>query len=268
MSANKAVPKEKAASKSASKVIETPAAVKTAVTLVREPSSIDQLFQRSSLGYLIAPSSRQNDVSNITIEDAVGYVVSKLDAGQSAIRDAILFSAWVFKNKPEEQSKAYAEQLKARWSGSTIPNLISISKALPSFEEKGLSIDKVKDLYALREVSKLLKGDETSGKAVELLNEGKSPRAVKDAIQPKEGPAKEEKTTSAPTPVNIGDEADKMETLILTYIDRYAKLGEHEARLKLTRQIIAKMNLGGYTFLPTAAAQAVQELKGKAKNGH
>jgi hypothetical protein len=238
---------------------------KTAVNLsvVREPMAIDQLFQRSSLGYLIAPVSRQNDVSNITIDDAVGYVVSKLDAGQSAIRDAILFSAWVFKNKPEEQSKAYAEQLKARWSGSTIPNLISVSKALPLFENKGLSIDKVKDLYALREVSKLLKGEETSGKAVALLNEGKSPRAVKEAIDPKEKPVKEEKPTSAPAPVNIGEEADKLETLILTYVDRYAKLGEHEARLKLTRQIIAKMAIGNYTFLPSDAAAAVQTLKAK-----
>ena len=238
-------------------------AVKVAVSVVNEPKAIDQLFQHSSLGYLIAPASRQNDVSNITIDDAVGYVVSKLDAGQSAIRDAILFSAWVFKNKPEEQSKAYAEQLKARWSGSTIPNLISISKALPSFEEKGLSIDKVKDLYALREVSKLLKGEKTSKQAVALLNEGKSPRAVKEEIDPKDKTPDAPVAPATPVVVNIGDEADKLETLILTYVDRYSKLGEHEARLKLTRQIIAKMNLGAYTFMPTEAAKAVEALKAR-----
>jgi hypothetical protein len=231
------------------------------VAIVREPIAIDQLFQRSSLGYLIAPVSRQNDVSNITIDDAVGYVVSKLDAGQSAIRDAILFSAWVFKNKPEEQSKAYAEQLKARWSGSTIPNLISISKALPSFEEKGLAIDKVKDLYALREVSKLLKADD-GHKAIALLNEGMSPRALKKELsEPK--PIKQDETTSAPSPVNFADEADKLETLILSYTDKYSKIGEGESRLKIARQIIAKLNLGGYILMHADAAAAVQTLKAK-----
>lgn len=232
---------------------------KTAVNLsvVREPIAIDQMFKRNSLGYLTSDSK-----ADIAIDDAVGYVVSKLDAGQSAIRDAILFSAWVFKNKPEEQSKAYAEQLKARWNGSTIPNLISISKALPSFEDKGMSIDKVKDLYALREVSKLLKGDDTSKQAVALLNEGKSPRAVKDAIQPKEKQVKQEETTE-PKSVNFADEADKLETLLLSYTDKYAKIGEGEARLKIARQIIAKLNLGGYILMHTEAAAAVQTLKAK-----
>jgi hypothetical protein len=228
------------------------------LSVVREPMAIDQMFKRNSLGYL-----ESSKAAEISLDDAVGYVVTKLDAGQSAIRDAILFSAWVFKNKPEEQSKAYSEQLKARWSGSTIPNLISISKALPSFEEKGLSIDKVKDLYALREVSKLLKGEETSQQAVALLNEGKSPRAVKESIQPKEKPVKQEETTSAPAPVNFADEADKLETLLLSYTDKYAKIGESEARIKIARQIIAKLNLGGYLLMHADAAAAVQTLKAK-----
>jgi hypothetical protein len=231
---------------------------KTAVNLsvVREPLAIDQMFKRNSLGYLESGKSIE-----LSLDDAVGYVVSKLDAGQSAIRDAILFSAWVFKNKPEEQSKAYSEQLKARWSGSTIPNLISISKALPSFEEKGLSIDKVKDLYALREVSKLLKGDDTSGQAVALLNEGKSPRAVKEAIEPKEKLVKQEESESVP--LNFASEADKLETLLLSYSDKYAKVGESEARIKIARQIIAKLNIGGYILMHTEAAAAVQSLKAK-----
>jgi hypothetical protein len=227
------------------------------LSVVREPVAIDQMFKRNSLGYL--ESSKAADIS---LDDAVGYVVTKLDAGQSAIRDAILFSAWIFKNKPEEQSKAYADQLKLRWSGSTIPNLISISKALPSFEDKGLSIDKVKDLYALREVSKLLKGEETSGQAVALLNEGKSPRAVKESIQPKDKPAKQEET-SEPKAVNFADEADKLETLLLSYTDKYSKIGEGEARLKIAKQIIAKLNLGGYILMHVDAAAAVSTLKAK-----
>jgi hypothetical protein len=234
-------------------------AVKAPVTLVREPVAIDQMFKRNALGYLETNCNEANLI--LSTDDAVGYVVSKLDVGQSAIRDAILFSAWVFKNKPEEQSKAYADQLKARWSGSTIPNLISISKALPSFEDKGLSIDKVKDLYALREVSKLLKGDDTSKQAIALLNEGKAPRAVQKTLsEPKE--EKKEPNTPAVS-INVADEADKLETMILSYADRYSKVGEHEARLKLTKQFIAKMNLGAYTFMPTEAFKAVETLKAK-----
>lgn len=227
------------------------------VSVVREPLAIDQMFKRNSLGYLESGKS-----ADISLDDAVGYVVSKLDAGQSAIRDAILFSAWVFKNKPEEQSKAYAEQLKARWSGSTIPNLISISKALPSFEEKGLAIDKVKDLYALREVSKLLKAED-GHKAIALLNEGMSPRALKKELSEPKAPKQEE--TTEPKAVNFADEADKLETLLLSYTDKYSKIGEHEARIKIARQIVAKLNLGGYILMHADAAAAVKTLKESKK---
>jgi hypothetical protein len=242
-----------------SNAIKTKAA-KVAVSVVREPVAIELMFKRNSLGYLTSEPSYRG--TEIAIDDAVGYVISKLDAGQSAIREAILFSAWIFKNRPESESKVYAEQLKERWTGSTIPNLISISKALPSFEDKGLSIDKVKDLYALREVSKLLKGEETSGKAVALLNEGKSPRAVKDSLAPKVEREEREETTES-KPVNFADEADKLETLLLSYTDKYSKIGESEARLKIARQIIAKLNLGGYILMHTEAAAAVQTLKAK-----
>jgi len=235
----------------------TAAAAAANLSVVREPVAIDQMFKRNSLGYL--ESSKAADIS---LDDAVGYVVTKLDAGQSAMRDAILFSAWVFKNKPEEQSKAYADQLKTRWSGSTIPNLISISKLLPTLEGKGLAVDQVRDLYGLRDCGALLRS-ENPQEAIALLNSGESPRAVQKKLKPNDKPVKQEETTSAPAPVNIGEEADKLETLILTYVDRYAKLGEHEARLKLTRQIIAKMAIGNYTFLPSDASKAVETLKAK-----
>lgn len=224
------------------------------VSVVREPVAIDQMFKRNALGYLESGKSVE-----LSLEDAVGYVVSKLDAGQSAIRDAILFSAWVFKNKPEEQSKAYAEQLKERWNGSTTANLISISKLLPTLEAKGLSIDRVKDLYGLRDCGKLLRG-ENPQQAIALLNEGKSPRAVKESLAPKaEREEREESKDSAP--VNFADEADKLETLLLSYTDKYTKIAEHEARLKIARQIIAKLNLGGYLLMHADAAAAVKTLK-------
>lgn len=229
-------------------------------TVVREIGSIETLFKRNSLGYLEAGKASVQ-VSN---DDAVGYVVTKLESGQSAVRDAILFAGWIFKNKPEADSKAFGESLKARWNGSTIPNLLSIAKALPTFEEKGLAVDKVRDLYGLRECSKLLKGDE-SEKAVALLNNGESPRAVKEKLAPKVGiigkESKDDESDS--TPINIGNEIEKLAALLLGYADKFAKLAENEDRLKVARQLVAKLNLGGYILLHTEAAAAVQTLKAK-----
>jgi hypothetical protein len=240
------------------KTANKPKAVKAVnLSVVREPIAIDSMFKRNSLGYL--ESSKAADIS---VEDAVGYVVTKLDAGQSANRSAILFAGWLFKNKPEAESKAFGEALKARWSGSTPVNLLSIAKALPSFEDKGLSVDKVRDLYGLREVSKLLKdGNE---KALSLLNKGESPRAVKKACDTSvkaEKADEEEKAESQP--INIGDEVGKLESLLLSYTDKLAKLAEHEDRLKIARQVIAKLNLGGYLLMHADAAAAVQTLKAK-----
>jgi hypothetical protein len=229
--------------------------LKTAV--VREIGSIDSLFKRNSLGYL--ESAKKVEIS---MDDAVGYVVTKLDAGQSAMREAILFTGWVFKNKPEAESKAFADELKKRWTGSTIPNLVSIAKALPSFEEKGLAVDKVRDLYGLREVSKLIKDGNKD--AVALLNEGNSPRAVKESIQPKNKPVDETKPRDEQSEtINIVNETEKLAALLLGYADKFAKLAESEDRLKVARQIVAKLNLGGYILLHTEAAAAVQTLKAK-----
>jgi hypothetical protein len=158
-------------------------ATTTPVSIVREVGNIESMFKRNTLGYM---ESGKNAAIDISLADSVGYVVSKLESGQSAIRDAILFSGWVFKNKPEEEGKAFADMLKDRWTGSTVPNLISISKSLGLFESKGLSIANVRDLYGLRECSKLLKGDDTSAKAVALLNKGESPRNVKEKLSPKQ----------------------------------------------------------------------------------
>jgi hypothetical protein len=227
------------------------------VTLVREPSAIDQMFRRNSLGYL-----ESNKAGDISVEDSVGYVVHKLEAGQTAMRDAILLCGFVFKTKTAEQAKTFEDSLKNRWNGSTLPNLISIAKQLGKFESQGLNLNKVKDLYGVRDCAKLLKSEEHGKAAIAMLNEGKAPRAVQKKLKPKDGTPV---APVAPVVVNITEQADNMETFILTYVDRYAKIGEHEARLKLTRQIIAKMAIGNYTFLPTAAAQAVETLKAKAK---
>jgi hypothetical protein len=228
--------------------------LKTAV--VREIGSIDSLFKRNSLGYL--ESAKKVEIS---IDDAVGYVVTKLDAGQSANRDAILFASWLFKNKPEEQSKAFADELKKRWNGSTIPNLVSIAKALPSFEEKGLAVDKVRDLYGLREVSKLIKDGNKD--AVALLNNGESPRAVKNKLAAPGPKGESEPKAEESEPINIVNETEKFTALLLGYADKFAKLAESEDRLKVARQLVAKLNLGGYMLLHTDAAKAVETLKAK-----
>jgi len=230
--------------------------LKTAV--VREPVSIDQMFKRNSLGYLISEPSYKGTA--IAIEDAVSYVVTKLESGQSAMREAILFTGWIFKNRPEAESKAFGESLKTRWHGSTLPNMISIAKALGTFEEKGLAVDKVRDLYGLRECSALLKAG--NSEAFALLNEGKSPRAVKEAIQPKKKPDSEP-TPDQSEPVNLVNETDKFAKLLLGYADKFAMLADNEERLKIARQLIAKLNLGGYMLLHTDAAKAVESLKAK-----
>jgi hypothetical protein len=231
--------------------------LKTAV--VRETGSIDSLFKRNSLGYLEANCKEANLI--LTTKDAVGYVVTKLDAGQSAMREAILFTGWVFKNKPESESKAFADELKTRWTGSTLPNLVSIAKALPSFEEKGLAVDKVRDLYGLREVSKLIKdGNE---KAVALLNNGESPRAVKNKLAAPSAKCESEPESKESEPINLVNETEKFAALLLGYANKFAKLAENEDRLKIARQIVAKLNLGGYMLLHTDAAKAVETLKAK-----
>ena len=226
-----------------------------AVSIVREAVSIESMFKRNSLGYLESGKSTE-----ISVDDSVGYVVSKLESGQSAVREAILFSGWLFKNKPEEESKAFAEKLKERWSGSTVPNLISISKSLGLFESKGLSIANVRDLYGLRECSKLLKGEDTSKQAVALLNKGESPRNVKEKLNPKQEPEPKQEPVESES---LADKEGIAATLVLTYVERFATLADSEARLKLARQIISKLALGNFILASTDAHQAIQTIKAR-----
>lgn len=234
----------------------------TPVSVVTEAPSIDAMFQISSLGYFIAPTKCDSDVKSISIDDACGYIVSKLEAGQSANRQAILFSAWVFKNKTIEEGKAFAETLKSRWSGSTIDNLLSISRALPAFEKSGLDISQVRDIYGLRECSKLLKGEETSKEAVKLLNSGESPRKVKSALDPKKEEKKEEPKDESES---LESKKGLFEAQIITAVERFAIVADNEERLRLTRQIVSKMSLGNYILGHLDAIQAVHDLKSKSK---
>ena len=223
--------------------------------IVREAGNIDSMFKRNSLGYL--ESGKATDVS---VEDGIGYIVTKLEAGQSANRQAILFAAWIFKTKTIEEGKTFAEKLKERWAGSTVDNLLSISRALPTFEKSGLNIESVRDIYGLREVSKLLKGEDTSKQAVALLNKGERPRNVKEKLNPKqEAEPKQEAVESE----SLADKEGIAATLVLTYVERFAILADSEARLKLARQIVSKLALGNFILASTDAHQAIQTLKAK-----
>jgi hypothetical protein len=232
-------------------------ATTTPVSIVREAGNIESMFKRNSLGYLTSDKA-SNDIS---VEDGIGYIVTKLEAGQSANRQAILFAAWIFKTKTIEEGKTFAEKLKERWAGSTVDNLLSISRALPTFEKSGLDITQVRDIYGLRECSKLLKGEDTSKQAVALLNKGESPRNVKEKLNPKQ--EREEREESPMESESLADKEGIAATLVLTYVERFAILADSEARLKLARQIISKLALGNFILASTDAHQAIQTLKAK-----
>ena len=241
------------------KATTTTKVVKSApVAIVREASNIESMFKRNSLGYMESGKAS----SDISIADSVGYIVTKLEAGQSANRQAILFAAWIFKTKTIEEGKVFSEKLKERWSGSTIDNLLSIARTLPALEKNGLDITMVKDVYGLRECSKLIKDEKTSGEAIKLLNAGESPRKVKTTLAPKKV---EEKKTEEKV-----EESESLENktaiqaaIILTAVDRFAILADNETRLRLTRQIVSKMQLGNVILGHIDAIQAIHSLKAK-----
>ena len=227
------------------------------MAIVREASNIESMFKRNSLGYMESGKAS----SDISIADSVGYIVTKLEAGQSANRQAILFAAWIFKTKTIEEGKVFSEKLKERWSGSTIDNLLSIARTLPALEKNGLDLNEVNDVYGLREVSKLIKDEKTSGEAIKLLNAGESPRKVKATLAPK---AKvEEKLEEKVEPVSIENKTAIQAAIILTAVDRFAILADNETRLRLTRQIVSKMQLGNVILGHIDAIQAIHSLKAK-----
>jgi len=155
--------------------------------------------------------------------------------------------------------------LKDKWKGSTIANLISVSRSLKTFESKGLSIDMVRDLYGLREVSKLIKDAATSEDAVKLLNSGESPRKVKTTLTDDDKGDKGDKgEDKGDESESLANKEDLLQTQILRAVERYAILADNDSRLRLTRQIVSKMALGNYILGHTDAIQAIHSLKAKA----
>lgn len=213
------------------------------VEVVREAVSIDALLKTTEAGYIHADAK----IQDVPTADLVRYAVTKLEAGQSALRLAVLFTGAVFKTCTSEKAGLYADGLTTSW-GSMSKDILSIGRALPQLESTGLALANVRDLYGLREVRKILLGDDKAQtkKAVALLNEGKAPRKVREAVigSPKADP--EPKAETAPEPAV--DKSAIAETQLLVAAERVAASIDHDERVKLALQVVAKLKLAGYAL--------------------
>jgi hypothetical protein len=225
----------------------------TKVEIVRETGSIESMLTQTRSGYIHADKK----LNDIPTADLVNYAVEKLTAGQSALRQACLFAGAIFKTCTEEKSKMFSEELTLKWGGMS-KDIVSIGKAIPRLESLGLSIDKVRDVYGLRDVRKVLLGDDKTqaSKAVALLNEGKAPRKVREAVLgsskgEKEPAPKEEPLWHGANPYlpeKIEDSALVIETQFVRLAERVALMIDHDDRVKLAMQIFAKLKLAGYSM--------------------
>jgi hypothetical protein len=216
----------------------------TKVELVREVGSIDSMLTQTRSGYIHADKK----LNDIPTADLVNYAVEKLTAGQSALRQACLFAGAIFKTCTEEKSKMFSEELTLKWGGMS-KDIVSIGKAIPRLESLGLSIDKVRDVYGLRDVRKVLLGDDKTqaSKAVALLNEGKAPRKVREAVLGTSNGAKPPAPQEEPAE-NIADSALVIETQFIRLAERVALMIDHEDRVKVAMQVFAKLKLAGYAM--------------------
>jgi hypothetical protein len=224
-------------------------AVKSAkVEVVREVGSIDSMLTQTRAGYIHADKK----LNDIPTADLVNYAVEKLTAGQSALRQACLFTGAIYKTCTEEKAKLYADGLSVAWGGMS-KDILSIGKALPALESTGLALANVKDLYGLREVRKILLGDDKTqtSKAVALLNEGKAPRKVREAVL---GSSKGEKEP-APKEENVQlspeEKAENLGRVFIACAERIAQIVDHDDRVKLAMQVFAKLKLAGYSMQKT-----------------
>lgn len=224
-------------------------AVKTAkVEVVREAVSIDALLTQTRSGYIHADKK----LNDIPTADLVSYAVEKLTAGQSALRQACLFTGAIYKTCTEEKAKLYADGLQVSWGGMS-KDILSIGKALPALESTGLALANVKDLYGLREVRKILLGDDKAqtSKAVALLNEGKAPRKVREAVLGSSPKGEKEPAPREEPAEKIEDSALVLETQFVRLAERVALMIDHDDRVKVAMQVFAKLKLAGYAMQKT-----------------
>jgi hypothetical protein len=221
-------------------------AVKTTkVEIVREVGSIESMLTQTRSGYIHADKK----LNDIPTADLVNYAVEKLTAGQSALRQACLFTGAIYKTCTEEKQRLYADGLTLAWGGMS-KDILSIGKALPTLEATGLALSNVKDLYGLREVRKILLGDDKTqtSKAVALLNEGKAPRKVREAVLGASQPNRPPQNPVEEPAEKIEDSALVIETQFVRLAERVALMIDHDERVKIAMQVFAKLKLAGYAM--------------------
>lgn len=157
---------------------------KTAVKAVKieiaaKSADLDSIFgNRNSLGYVQA----QGCIADLSVSDVGSWIESKIDSSRAALSTAVL----AFHAFSRVATSENVEKLKLRLEGSRTcgKDIVSLAKAMSSFEERGLNVSKVRDIYGLRDVRALALGSHTkaSEKAIALLNEGESPRKVKNEV--------------------------------------------------------------------------------------
>jgi hypothetical protein len=221
--------------------------------IVRDAASIDALLTRNDRGYLNANAK----LADVPTADLVTYAVTKLEAGQSALRDAVLFAGAVFKTCTEEKAKLFADGLTVTFGGMS-KDILSIGRALPQFEARGLSLSNVRDLYGLRDIRKLALGEDkaVADKAIALLNAGKPARVARKEIMDAQAPAvsiigaesKAKQAAPQPEPANPEEKAEVIRRLFTGYAEKVQELFDHDERVKIAQQAVAKLKLAGWSL--------------------
>jgi hypothetical protein len=215
------------------------------VEVVASPSSIDGMLKESRLGYLHADSQ----LGKLPVADLVNYVGNKMEQSKSALRHACLFAGAVARLSTDKFD-IFSEGLKTTY-GTMAKDILSIGRALPDFEARGLSLNNVRDLYGLRDVRKIAlgKGDEAA-KAIALLNEGKPPRKVKNLIDGKaesrDADAVKTKPAALDEPKTETEKIAVYETQLIIAAERITALLDHDPRLKIVQRVVAKFKLAGW----------------------
>lgn len=214
------------------------------VEVVAEVSSIESMLKESRLGYLHADSR----LGQLPVADLVNYVGAKMESSKSALRQAVLFAGAVARLSGDKFD-VFSEGLKTTY-GTMAKDILSIGRALPDFESKGLALTNVRDLYGLRDVRKIALGKgEESSKAIALLNEGKPPRKVKSIIDGGEKPSSDGVKVTPKATEEPKTETEKIalyETQLIVAAERLAALVDHDPRVKIAQRVIAKFKLAGW----------------------
>lgn len=147
--------------------------------VVPTPQDLDSLFgNRNSLGYVQANAS----IADLSVSDVGSWIETKIDSSRAALSTAVLAFSAYSRVATAENVEKLAERISA--SRTCGKDIVSLGKAMSSFEERGLNIANVRDIYGLRDVRSLALGNnaEASALAITELNAGKSPRAVKNQV--------------------------------------------------------------------------------------